>query len=690
MAIGDSGSRLIGNTEFYGGISTDPKIGIENSYADAECLDVRKSPGQMSVLPSSRQFSGSSSVTGLIVAMEQSKDGNIWAVDENGKLYKIDENNNISVISNNATSSGFGLAYFQISDGLWYTDAKHTLYNYGKILNAAGQSQGTHSFDVIKDESEYVVSQIVVQTKDNATYYQTNGKARSSASSTTSVGTSISETDANKALLLGGISPIVQIGIRFTAKPGSGNVKIVIHDEANNIVAQSSTVAYNNVSTSGYTYFTVRPNPSGNVSPSNQMMFTPWAGDTIESGSVYHIHIVGSTGGFTVQTIDSGSMYTGLNMQVRSAVLCETFNKKHPMAVFDKIYIGNGQYVASLANSPLNSISDTWYLPHQLRLDDGFEVCALSTTDEYLIIGAEKNSVSSNRGFQAGRIYFWDFQSEGPVFYIDCKQGSPQAIYNHENIVYIVIAGALYAYTGGKELIKVRTLKGTDTEYSGNSSITEVYPNMMTIRREIMLVGFPSDTTANSIRYGVHGWGTVDKNFPNSWTYNYKIPGVDSNYNSDNSHLRIGCVYNFNDTLFYSYEVSTTNSGGTTTTTENLAVVDNESGAAPNFYWNSLVFDAGSPALVKDALRVGVYFNPLPSGCTITPIYKLDDGDWQTGSTAATADDTYIQCDINKRFHEFQFGFVGTTQNGSISPIIKQVAAEIRILNEEVKLTYGK
>lgn len=688
MAIGNTGTRLIGNTEFYGGLSTDPKIGIENSYADAECLDVRKSPGQMSVLPASRQFSGSSSIDSLIVAMDQSKDGNIWGIAENGKIFKIDENNNVSVISSGASSSGYGLAYFQISDALWYSDNGCNLFNYGKIMNAAGQTVAQHGFSYIFDESEYVVSQIVIQTKDQATYYQTNGKARSSGTSTCSVTTSISETNANKALLLGGISPLRSIMVRFTAK-GTGNVKIVVHDEGNNIVAQSSTIAAASVSTTGYTEFQISPNPAQARSASNQLVFTPWSGDTLESGSVLHFHIVASTSGFVVRTMDANNMYTGIDMRVTSLPLAYTFNKKHPMAVFDKLYIGNGQYVSSLANPPLNTLNDDFYLPHQVRIDDGFEVCALSTTDEYLIIGAEKNSISSKRGFQAGRIYFWDFQSEGPVFYIDCKQGAPQCIYNHENITYIVIAGALYAYTGGKELVKVRTLKGTDTEYTGSSSITEVYPNMMAIRREILLCGFPSKTTAYTIRHGIHGWGAVDKNFPNCWTYNYKIPGVE-NYNSDTQALRMGCVYNFNDTLFYSYEVKTTGSGGAVTTTENLAVVDNESGCETNFYWHSLLFDAGSPALVKEVLRVGVYFEPLPANCTITPVYKLDDGDWIEGSTTATSGDFYIQCDINKRFHEFQFGFKGTTQGGTMPPVIKQVAAEVRILNEEVKLTYGK
>ena len=36
MAVGNNGSRMVGNTEFYGGLSTDNKIGIENSYADGE------------------------------------------------------------------------------------------------------------------------------------------------------------------------------------------------------------------------------------------------------------------------------------------------------------------------------------------------------------------------------------------------------------------------------------------------------------------------------------------------------------------------------------------------------------------------------------------------------------------------------------------------------------------------------
>ena len=87
MSVGNNGSRMVGSTEFYGGLSTDNKIGIENSYADGECLDVRKSPSQMTVLPMSRKLPDSDVITGLMTAMTQSKDGNIWGIDEDGKVY---------------------------------------------------------------------------------------------------------------------------------------------------------------------------------------------------------------------------------------------------------------------------------------------------------------------------------------------------------------------------------------------------------------------------------------------------------------------------------------------------------------------------------------------------------------------------------------------------------------------------
>lgn len=688
MAVGNNGSRMVGNTEFYGGLSTDRKIGIENSYYDGECLDVRKSPSQMTVLPMSRTLPDSGVITGLMTAMTQSKDGNIWGIDENGKVYKIDESNAITAVSTTATSSGFSLENSDIDDGLWWADGGHKLFSYGKVLNPTGANRETNSFELMNDNSKYILYGIDIQQIDDMINYRPEPDiVRSAGTQNVEVKTAVSEAEADKILYLPAAIPIAKIGVRFTAK-GSGTVRIEIHDENDNIVASSSAMSAENVSTDGYTEFEVRPNPANALSPSNQFTCTPWAGDTADAGAVLHIHIIASSSGYTVRSSVAGSLWLTADITSTAYILHETFNKKHPMTMYDKLYIGNGRYVATKESSPLNYVDDTLFIQDALRLDDGFEVCSFGSSDEYLMVGAEKYSAGSTRGFQAGRIYFWDRQTEGPNFYIDCNMGSPKAIYNFGNIVYIIIAGALYAYTGGKELVKVRTLKGTDTEYSGRNSVTEVYPNMMAIRREVLMIAFPSRTSAYSIRHGVYAFGSIDKNYPNCFTYNYKIPGATTSetldqHNSDNQQLRIGCVYNFNDTLFYSYEVENLQTG---TSRVALAVVDNDSGTSTTYLWKSLQYDAGSPAFQKMALRVGIYFDPLPADTTITPIYRIDDGAWQTGPATAVSGDRYITCEINKRFHELQYGFVGTTGNDLLTPVIKQVSAEIRVLNEEAKL----
>ena len=777
MAVGNNGSRMIGNTEFYGGLSTDRKIGIENSYFDGECLDVRKSPSQMTVLPMARTLPDSGVITGLMTAMTQSKDGNIWGVDENGALYKIDENNAITkvsggtgtitnVVSSTITnvkydrslaiptlevqngdktfeyetsqnkwkiewsggggysyftkeglakeygitydgspsngniivitytpgsySSGFSLENSDIDDGLWWADGGHKIFSYGKVLNPTGATRETNVFELLHDNSEYIDYAIEIQQNEGQIYYQSDPDIkRSDGTQNVTIKTSVSENEEDKILYLPALIPIATIGINFTAK-GSGTVRLEIHDENDNVVASSLPKNASDVYTNGYTEFNVRPNPSAPLSASNQFTTTPWAGDTIESGSVLHIHIVASSSGYTVKSSVAGSLWLTADITSTSYILHETFNKKHPMVMYDKLYIGNGRYVSTKESTPLNYVDDTLFIQDALRLDDGFEVCSFGSSDEYLMIGAEKYSAGSTRGFQAGRIYFWDRQTEGPNFYIDCNMGSPKCIFNFGNIVYIIIAGALYAYTGGKELVKVRTLKGTDTEYSGRTSVTEVYPNMMTIRREILMIAFPSETTAYSIRHGVYAFGSVDKNYPNCFTYNYKIPAETTDdtldqHNSDGQHFRIGCVYNFNDTLFYSYEVTTTLEGYTTTRVA-LAVVDNDSGTSTSYKFESLQYDAGSPAFEKMGLRVGIYFDPLPADTTITPKYRIDDGEWVMGPATATTGDRYITCEINQRFHELQYGLEGTTGNDLLTPVIKQVSAEIRVLNEEAKL----
>ena len=725
MASTKSEVRLVGNTEFYGGLSTDDKIGIENSYADGVCLDVRKSPSQMSVLPQAREFTDAGVITGLITAMCQTKDGTIWGLDEDGKIYSIDSEYHINKINTSALSTGHGLVYSQQKDALVFTDGSAAIYTYGQIINPRNNARKVTQFSDMDDFSEYVVNSI---TKNyNGDYISNPSIPRNDAGTYGNTTentptyydfaclTTISENENDKALFLPAISPIIKIGVYVKTK-GTGTLKVVVHDINNNVVAESGTVAASSITDASYVYFTVLPNPSVIEGEGNQFETTPWSGATMEAGSEYHIHVVASTNDYVLQTVttdsnNNASLYYGMRLAAKGKVLAYVFNGKHPIAIGEKIYIGNGRYLAEMGSAPYDMLTDTDYIPNRLRLDDGYEVCSIATTDEYVVIGAEKFSNDASRGFQDGKIYFWDGTADNPNFYIECPMGSPHAMFNYQNILYIIINGALYAYTGGKELIKVRTMRGTDTEYSGENTLHDVYPNMMAVRREIMMVGFPSYTTSTKTRFGIHGWGSIDKNFPNCFTYNYKVPGATAGqYNTADQQLRIGCVYNFGDTLLYGYEVTTTThpegAEPVTTIDPSLAIIDNSSSAANDFYWESLVYDAGSPILEKSALRIGVYFNALPTGATITPIYRIDDGSvdfpgvqsvtiagkkWYKGVTTATAGMKEVTCEVaglgTQRIHEFQCGFIGTTANGTMTPpVIKQVVAEIKLNNNEAKI----
>ena len=262
MAVGNNGTRMVGNTEFYGGLSTDNKIGIENSYADGECLDVRKSPSQMTVLPMARTLPDSGVITGLMTAMTQSKDGNIWGIDEKGKVYKIDEDNAITAVSTVATSSGFSLENSDIDDGLWWSDGGHKLFSYGRVLNPTGAARTTNSFEFLDDNSKYIKYAIRIQQDEDQIIYQADPDiARSNGSQTCSVPTSVDETELSEypnahikkyaGLYLPAGIPIAKIGIRFTAK-GSGTVRLEVHDVRDNVVASSASKNASDVSTSGY------------------------------------------------------------------------------------------------------------------------------------------------------------------------------------------------------------------------------------------------------------------------------------------------------------------------------------------------------------------------------------------------------------------------------------------------------
>ena len=670
MAVGNSGDVIISQTAFYGGMGTDKKIGIKNSYADSESLDARKNPSVMTVLPGSRKLVDDD-IDSLVVSMTQTPDGKRWGIATNGDLYSIDDSNDVikAATMPDWTAGTHGdLEYWALTDSIYITGTDR-VYQYTPVLGAGSPVVTT----ITGSYSTYpTVAQILVRDRDDK--WIGGGTSRwgfkTGSAGTYSIPTSISETDANKCIFLPDQSPMIAIDLRFRAKPASGNVTITIHDGQNKAIA-TSTLAAAAVSTTANTRFTFTQTKLGEYK---------------NFGTEYHIHVTASVSGFTVDTYESSQLY-GLHFWFYAALLFDTRKKFHPIINWagSKLLIGNGQYLTDWLPSGLQSVDASEFKRHAVIVENGMEITSLTSNDEYVVLGCEKVGEADARTFQQGMLGFWDGFADAINFKIDTPMGEPKSLYTYQNITYMIIDGAIYAYTGSKALAKIRTIQDSQSEYTGVEDKTDIFTHCMTVRRGILLMAYPSTTNLKTMRYGIYSYGSVDKDYPNSFYYSYQIPEDDiGNYNTDEYQLTIGGVWNYGDTLYFSYVVHDNDAN---TDTYNIAIVDNNSLPARKFKYESLMFDGGMPWKDKEALRAVASFDPLPEGCKIKLKYKIDNRPWTVDTREAVEGDNEIYFEINKRFREIQFGFDGVNEGITRTPArITSVGINARELGEEGKM----
>src|SRR6185503_13263307 len=175
--------------------------------------------------------------------------------------------------------------------------------------------------------------------------------------------------------------------------------------------------------------------------------------------------------------------------------------------------------------------------------------------NQYLVVAVERRSTNANRNFQDGALYFWSGSNQAaPDFVIDIPMGAPYSVQNVNNIIYFYVAGSLFAWSGGQTVIKVRKMAYQNTDYLNAVDSTIVNPNMIAIRYNIAMLGYPSSTTNPNIDYGVYSWGAVELSYPNSFGYSYEPSHGNLNNNTSGiTNLQIGCVYNFVDSMYISW-----------------------------------------------------------------------------------------------------------------------------------------
>lgn len=681
---------------FQGGPTfIDPKIGIANSFYSSTAMDHRSVPSQVSVLPGTSDVSGGV-VTDLIQAMDQDLNGVRYAVGSAGNIYRISTSNVVSKIAQMKGAGAAGMYYNQITDQLYIPDQK-SVSMYGQVTTGSvgspsyRPSQFDHSassdpgcvllydsgsgfFDGPSRNNAQIVGAGVAITN-------TNQISPTNATGTFPIPTAIDETSGNYCPFVPDIEPGYSIAVNVTTV-GTGDLTLTLHDSLNTPLG-SATITHANVVV-GYNNFIF----------GSQVRVIIQSSQT-GSSAVYHFHLTSTATGTQVAVVPAGTSIGSTAGQTADGGLdCVDFlwfayrlvatnNTWHPTILFNGyLCIGNGRYLSTYDFTQDSGPTNNQWNRHTLIFKDGYEVTGLTTNNQYLVIGLERRSTNSSRNAQDGQLVFWDQSTQSPNFIIDIPMGSPYGLQTFNSVTYFICAGSLFAWSGGQTVIKVRRLAYQNTDYLGVVDSTIVNPNMMAIRYNLLEIGYPSTTTNVNLNYGIYTWGSVEVTFPNSLGYSYQLSNGLQNYSTANG-LAIGCVYNFVDQMYMSWQYTDTSS----VIHYGLDYLSNSSGPAAKGNLRSLIYDSALSYKQKDAYRMQVTMLPLPSGYTLQAFYSIDRGS-DVLSPAATTGDTKLVFEINNgRGHEVQWGFEWVN-NGATQPFdVTGITMELGPLPEETDMT---
>lgn len=591
---------------WYGGKSSSPKIGPEASFNYSRHIDFRKDPGGITILPKTVKETGST-VTGLVTQMVQLPSGKIVAIDDAGGVYTRTTGGSWSKNGTTLTDTACGMVYSYQHDTIYIPG----LTSMHSITNADGRFSGG------------------VFTVNSSTFGPSLDQSATGSANTYTTLATINEASTHKLPVIPTIDPQYSIKVWVTTK-GTGDLTVIMHDEANNVLA-TKMIAIGSI----------------NNGALNEFVFTtPVRVSAKPNPSTYHFHITHDNSG-TATTIGTSvsSDLSGGRYETYGSRFVDPVNNFHPATDFlQYLVFGNERYLSVWEPISQSSPSNTEYLRHKLTFEPGYEVCGLSTYNEFLAIAVEKRSTNATSDFQNGRVYFWDGTAPNWNYFVPVPEGSPFSLSSYKDLLYWNAGGSWWVYAGG-EPVKIKTFPDTDSEYSDLADSTIVNPNMGTVRRGVFLMGYPTSTTNQSLQHGAYSWGAVEKNYPDAFGYSYTI-STGTRLNTGSNNLRIGMVRNYGDKLFISWRDGSS---------YGVDVVSNDSDPFSEATIESMIYDNSRPDKTKLALERVVTFEALPAGCTVTPKYRVDRASNWTPGTTITAGETEARQNIDERYKEIQF-----------------------------------
>lgn len=575
----------IGLSNFFGGRSTDKKLGSVAQFYDSKHLDFRKNPSSLTLLPEPTNADGGV-VVDLVLDMTQINSGVRFAIGDKGFIYRVTTDGEWTVKGQVGESSS-GIIY--------RSDVDHTYIT------------GTNKISRIKRMS------------DTETFEQNwfNNGVSTSSTCSASGGTETYTTpttliESQRRSFTSDIEPLYQLGVKVV-DPGTGDWTLTLHDDADNVLG-TVTIANADVKSNSINYFTF-----------TEAIRIQRGNNGAGSALTYHFHVKSTVADGTLATTTANNL-SDCDLELWANALVDTDNGLHPVMSFTNFtLIGNGRYVAvyePLQDSPTTADFNR----HRITLPPGFNVTSFGQKNLMCVIGAEKRSASGE--FQEGALFFWDGTAETYNDWWLVPEGSPESLFSHKNIVYFIAGGSLYRMRGGDEPIKIITFRNSDSEYSGITDITHNYPNMMTVRRGILLTGYPSESTNQSIRHGVYSLGAISREYPESFGFSYTISSG-TEHNNGSNNLKMGMVKNYGDTLFISWRDDSANPQQ-----YSVDIVDNLSAPAATAEIETLEYNDSRPYVDKKAGHIICTFKELPADTTVTIKYKINGAaDWSYGET---------------------------------------------------------
>lgn len=682
----DTDKLLINSQYFQGGITVDYKMGIANSYYSSMNMDNRTFPSQLSVLPGSQQIAGN--LHDLITSMDQDLNGVRWASGDQGWLYQISTSNVVSPIVQMSENGSAGLIYSQITDQL-YIPGQESVSMYGRVTQGAtgepvfrdgvigvsasvaygcvalyDTADGLFDGSVRNNAQSVGVTQGITLT--NYTTLITN-----TLTNTYTLPSTIIENATNYCFFAPDIEPFYSVAV-YVDNVGTGDWTLTLHDSLNNELG-SNTITNADMVT-GWNNFVFGKQVRAFVNAAN-----------VGTSPLYHFHLTSSVSGdtATVYTVNSNDV-SSCNFLLFAYRLVDIPNGWHPTTYFTGTGVpllctGNERYLSTYNFGNDANPSNSQWQRSALTFKPGDEVCGLTVNQNYLVIACRRRSDEPSKQNQRGILYFWDGSTAQPSMKIDLPMGAPYGIYTFNNITYFACAGSLYAWSSGQTVLKVRKLAYQNTDFMGAPDQTLVYPQGFTSRYDILLMGYPGYTTDPQVSYGVWSWGGVELTYPNSYAYSYS-PSIGITRYTTTNDLHLGLCQNFVDDLFTSWEYTDSSS----VTHYGLDLVNNSSPPAKKFNYYSLIYDGGVVYRAKMAVRYKVYFEPLPAGCTLTPAFSVDRNPVTYGATVGEgAIEALVELN-NLRFHELQYGFIGTCDTTElVRPVILGVTLEVDPTQQE-------